>query len=511
MRGKSLMFQGTGSSVGKSLMCAAVLRIMKQDGLKVAPFKSQNMALNSFATKEGLEMGRAQVTQAEAAMIEPSVKMNPVLLKPTSDRRSQVIFNGVPIGTMSAMEYEQYKPRLREDIKRIYDELESTVDCVVIEGAGSPAEINLHDGDIVNMSMAKTADAPVILIGDINPGGVFAQLYGTVKLLPEDEQQRIKGLVINKFRGDVKILEPGLKQIEELLGIPVLGVIPMMDIDIEDEDSVTERFDRQTGGGPIQVAIVHLPHISNFTDFNILSTERSVSVRYVKRASELEGADIILLPGTKNTIEDLNWLKQHGLADEIIRHARRGGMVMGICGGYQMLGERLFDPNHTESRIPEIAGLGLMDFDVTFHESKTTVQSHGSIDCPVGWLSEHNGLMLDGYEIHTGTNDFREGCIPFLRLNGRDEVDGVVNAAGNIMGTYLHGIFDTGSFWHALVDHVRKEKGIQDEGGEVLTMEEFRRREYDRLADGVRQNLDMDAVYKIIRGEDVPCGRWNDD
>ena len=511
MRGKSLMFQGTGSSVGKSLMCAAVLRIMKQDGYTVAPFKAQNMELNSYATSEGLEMGRAQVTQAEAAMIEPSVKMNPVLLKPTSDRRSQVIFNGVPIGTMSAMEYEQYKPRLREDIKRIYDELESTVDCVVIEGAGSPAEINLHDGDIVNMSMAKTADAPVILIGDINPGGVFAQLYGTVKLLPEDEQQRIKGLVINKFRGDVKILEPGLKQIEELLGIPVLGVIPMMDIDIEDEDSVTERFDRQTGGGPIQVAIVHLPHISNFTDFNILSTERSVSVRYVKRASELEGADIILLPGTKNTIEDLNWLKQHGLADEIIRHARRGGMVMGICGGYQMLGERLFDPNHTESRIPEIAGLGLMDFDVTFHESKTTVQSHGSIDCPVGWLSEHNGLMLDGYEIHTGTNDFREGCIPFLRLNGRDEVDGVVNAAGNIMGTYLHGIFDTGSFWHALVDHVRKEKGIQDEGGEVLTMEEFRRREYDRLADGVRQNLDMDAVYKIIRGEDVPCGRWNDD
>ena len=511
MRGKSLMFQGTGSSVGKSLMCAAVLRIMKQDGYTVAPFKAQNMALNSYATSEGLEMGRAQVTQAEAAMIEPSVNMNPVLLKPTSDRRSQVIFNGVPIGTMSAMEYEQYKPRLREDIKRIYDELESTVDCVVIEGAGSPAEINLHDGDIVNMSMAKAADAPVILIGDINPGGVFAQLYGTVKLLPEDEQQRIKGLVINKFRGDVKILEPGLKQIEELLGIPVLGVIPMMDIDIEDEDSVTERFDRQTGGGPIQVAIVHLPHISNFTDFNILSTERSVSVRYVKRASELEGADIILLPGTKNTIEDLNWLKQHGLADEIIRHARRGGRVMGICGGYQMLGERLFDPNHTESRIPEIAGLGLMDFDVTFHESKTTVQSHGSIDCPVGWLSEHNGLMLDGYEIHTGTNDFREGCIPFLRLNGRDEVDGVVNAAGNIMGTYLHGIFDTGSFWHALVDHVRKEKGIQDEGGEVLTMEEFRRREYDRLADGVRQNLDMDAVYKIIRGEDVPCGRWNDD
>ena len=274
MRGKSLMFQGTGSSVGKSLLCAAVLRIMKQDGYTVAPFKAQNMALNSYATSEGLEMGRAQVTQAEAAMIEPSVKMNPVLLKPTSDRRSQVIVNGVAVGTMSAMEYEQYKPQLREDIKRIYDELESSVDCVVIEGAGSPAEINLHDGDIVNMAMAKAADAPVILIGDINPGGVFASLYGTVKLLPEDEQARIKAIVINKFRGDVKILEPGLRMLEEMLNIPIIGVIPWMDIDIEDEDSVTERFDRQTGSGPVQVAIVHLPHISNFTDFNILSTEQ---------------------------------------------------------------------------------------------------------------------------------------------------------------------------------------------------------------------------------------------
>ena len=511
MRGKSLMFQGTGSSVGKSLLCAAVLRIMKQDGYTVAPFKAQNMALNSYATSEGLEMGRAQVTQAEAAMIEPSVKMNPVLLKPTSDRRSQVIVNGVSVGNMSAMEYEDYKPQLRADIKRIYDELESSVDCVVIEGAGSPAEINLHDGDIVNMSMAKTADAPVILIGDINPGGVFASLYGTVKLLPEDEQARIKGIVINKFRGDVKILEPGLRMLEDLLQIPIIGVIPWMDIDIEDEDSVTERFDRQTGSGPVQVAIVHLPHISNFTDFNILSTERSVSVRYAKRAADLEGADIILLPGTKNTIEDLNWLKQRGLADEIVRHARSGGIVMGICGGYQMLGDRLFDPNHTESRIPEMAGLGLLDFDCTFHEEKTTVQAHGSIDCASTWLSEHNGLMLDGYEIHTGTNEFRDGCIPFLRLNGREEVDGVTNKAGNVIGTYLHGIFDTGAFWHALVNHVRETKGLTDEDSEVLTMEEFRRREYDRLAAGVRQNIDMDAVYKIIRGEDVPIGRWNDD
>ena len=511
MRGKSLMFQGTASSVGKSMLCAAVLRIMKQDGLKVAPFKSQNMALNSFATKEGLEMGRAQVTQAEAAGIEPSVRMNPVLLKPTSDRRSQIIVNGKPIGTMSAMEYDTFKPRLREMIREIYDGLERDVDVVVIEGAGSPAEINLKKGDIVNMSMAKTADAPVILIGDINLGGVFASLYGTVKLLDPDEQARIKGIVINKFRGDVKILEPGLDMIERLLGIPVIGVIPWMEIDMEDEDSVTERFERRAGRGSVRTAIVRLPHISNFTDFNLLAAEPDVAVSYVTRASEIKQADIVILPGTKNTIEDLNWLKQRGLADEIIRKARRGGMVIGICGGYQMLGERLFDPDHTESRIPELAGLGLLDFSVTFHPDKTTVQASGAVDAPSGWLSGLNGLMLDGYEIHSGVNAFGPGCVPFLRLNGRTEPDGVSNKKGNVLGTYLHGLFDTGAFWRAIVNRVREQKGLQANEGEVVTMAEFRNREFDRLASIVRQNLDMDAGYKIVRGEDVPCGRWAHD
>ena len=510
MRGKSLMFQGTGSSVGKSMLCAAVLRILKQDGLRVAPFKAQNMALNSFATSEGLEMGRAQVTQAEAAGVEPSVRMNPVLLKPTSDRRSQVIVNGKPIGTMSAMEYDGFKPRLREMVKETYDALEDSVDVVVIEGAGSPAEINLKEGDIVNMSMAKSADAPVILIGDINPGGVFASLYGTVKLLDADEQARIKGIVINKFRGDVKILEPGLRMLEELLNIPVIGVIPWMDVDIEDEDSVTERFQRSAGQGQIRAAIVQLPHISNFTDFSLLAGEADVCVTYASRPSELKDADIILLPGTKNTIEDLNWLKQKGLADEIVRHARSGGMVIGICGGYQMLGETLRDPLHTESRIPEMAGLGLLNFDVCFNAEKRTVQAHGAINCPSGWLHDHNDLMLDGYEIHSGENSFGPGCVPFLYLNGRAEPDGVTNPQGNVLGSYLHGIFDTGAFWRAVVNHLRAEKGLDANTGEVLTMEQFRDREFDRMAAIVRQNLDMDAVYKIIRGEDVPCGRWED-
>ena len=503
------MFQGTASSVGKSTLCAAVLRIMKQDGLVAAPFKSQNMALNSFATKEGLEMGRAQVTQAEAAGMEPSVRMNPVLLKPTSDRRSQVIVNGKPIGTMSAVEYDRFKPRLREMVREIYESLENDVDVVVIEGAGSPAEINLKQGDIVNMSMAKSADAPVILIGDINPGGVFAALYGTVKLLDEDEQARIKGIVINKFRGDVRILEPGLSMIENLLHIPVLGVIPWMDIDMEDEDSVTERFERRAGRGQVNAAIVRLPHISNFTDFNLLGGEPGVAVSYVTRASEIADADIVILPGTKNTIEDLNWLKQRGIADEIVRHARRGGMVIGICGGYQMLGGALRDPEHTESRIPEMAGLGLLDFSVDFRAEKTTVQAQGVVEAGDTWLSGLNGLMLEGYEIHSGANTFGPGCVPFLRLNGREAVDGVVNRRGNVLGSYLHGIFDTGAFWRALVNRVREEKGLGRNDGELLTMAEFRDREFDRLAAIVRQNLDMAAVYSIIRGEDVPCGRWD--
>ncbi len=511
MRGKSLMFQGTGSSVGKSMLCAALCRILKQDGLKVAPFKAQNMALNSYATSEGLEMGRAQVTQAEAAGMEPTVKMNPVLLKPTSDRRSQIIVGGKPIGTMSAMEYDRFKPQLRQMVQEIYDELENSVDVVVIEGAGSPAEINLKKGDIVNMSMAKSADAPVILIGDINPGGVFASLYGTVKLLDADEQARIKGIVINKFRGDVKILEPGLKMLEDLLGIPVIGVIPWMDIDMEDEDSVTERFSRRSGLGQIKTAIVRLPHISNFTDFNLLGSEADVAVNYITRASEVKDADIVILPGTKNTIEDLNWLKQQGIADEIVRHARRGGMVIGICGGYQMLGEMLHDPMHVESRIPEIAGLGLLNLEVTFEAEKTTVQAHGNIRCESGWLSEHNDLMLDGYEIHSGVNTFGEGCVPFLYLNERNEPDGVTNRQGNVIGSYLHGIFDTGSFWRAIVNHVRKEKGMEENTDDLMTIQEFRSREFDRLASIVRQNIDLDSVYRIIRGEDVPCGRWDND
>lgn len=500
MRGKSLMIQGTASSVGKSVLCAALLRIMKQDGLRVAPFKAQNMALNSYVTRDGLEMGRAQVTQAQAAGMEPDVRMNPVLLKPTSDRRSQVIVDGKPIATMTAMEYHKMKPSLRKRIKANYDALENTVDCVVIEGAGSPAEINLREGDIVNMSMAESADAPVILVGDINLGGVFASLLGTIMLLTEEERARVKGVIINKFRGDVKILEPGLKMLEERIHVPVLGVVPWMDVELEDEDSVTERFRRVSGEGDLDVVVVKLNHISNFTDFQALTLQPSVKVRYATTAKEIEKADLVILPGTKNTIEDLIDLRQRGLDAAILRHARGGGMVLGICGGYQMLGETLRDPDHVESRLEEVAGLGLLNMDVTFYPDKHTAQAVGVVEGREGFLSEINGLLVDGYEIHAGQNRFGKDCIPWMRIGGA--VDGVRNEKSNVLGSYLHGLFDDGRLFAALVAQIRRSKGLTPTAQPVMTMDEFREREFDRIAETVRASVDMERIYRIVRGEE---------
>ena len=494
---KSIMIQGTASSVGKSVLCSAFLRIMKQDGWKAVPFKAQNMSLNSFVTRDGLEMGRAQVTQAQAAGMEPDVRMNPVLLKPTSDRRSQVIIEGKAIGTMTAMEYHQYKPVLRRRIREIYDSLADEVDCVVIEGAGSPAEINLREGDIVNMSMAKAADAPVILVGDIDLGGVFASLLGTVMLLEEDEKARVKGIIINKFRGDVKILEPGLRMLEERIHIPVLGVVPWMDVELEDEDSVTERFRRQNGSGDIDAAVVKLRHISNFTDFQSLALQPGCRLRYAESAKDLEGADLILLPGTKNTIEDLIDLRSRGLDAAIIRHARRGGMVVGICGGYQMLGNRLRDPERTESNVPETAGLGLLDLDVVFDPEKKTVQSVGTVICASGWMGELRGLALDGYEIHAGRNDYGPEAVPWLRTEGG--TDGIMNAGGNVFGSYLHGIFDDGQLFSAIASRIRQQRGEAGREDSPVSFKAFREKEFDRIAAVVRSSVDMDAVYRIVQ------------
>lgn len=499
MRGKSLMIQGTASSVGKSVLCAAILRIMKQDGYRVAPFKAQNMALNSFVTKDGLEMGRAQVVQAQAAGIEPDVRMNPVLLKPTGDKRSQVILDGRAVDSMTAMEYHEYKPALRQKIKETYEELERSVDCVVIEGAGSPAEINLREGDIVNMSMAESADAPVILVGDIDLGGVFAALLGTIMLLTDEERAHVKGVIINKFRGDVKILEPGLRMLEERIHVPVLGVVPYMDVELEDEDSVTTRFERQAGTGDLDVAVVFLAHMSNFTDFQALTLQPGVRVRYAKTPQELEGADLIVVPGTKNTIEDLIDLRNRGMDAAIVAHAKRGGMVMGICGGYQMLGKKLFDPEHVESNVSEIFGMGLLDMDVTFEREKRTVQSVGCVKAVSAWMQEMDGLHVDGYEIHAGRNALGKEARVWMTIDG--QADGITNEAGNVLGSYLHGLFDDGQLFAAIASHIRRGKGQSGSTQEAVSMEAFREREFDRIADIVRASIDMEKIYEIVRGE----------
>lgn len=487
MRGKSLMVMGTASSVGKSVLCSAFLRIMKQDGYKVAPFKAQNMALNSFVTKDGLEMGRAQVTQAQAAGVEPDVRMNPVLLKPTSDRRSQVIVDGKAIGTMTAMEYHRYKPALRERIKATYDALESTVDCVVIEGAGSPAEINLRAGDIVNMSMAESADAPVLLVGDINLGGVFASLLGTVMLLTDEERARVKGVIINKFRGDVKILEPGLKMLEEHIHIPVLGVVPWMDVGLEDEDSVTERFSRMMGQGDLDVAVVKLKHISNFTDFQSLSLQPGVKVRYAQTSKEIENADLIVLPGTKNTIEDLIDLRNRGLDAAIIRHARKGGMVIGVCGGYQMLGRSVSDPEGVEAAgLTELRGMGLLEMETVFHGEKVQRQTAGMFSGVEGMLAGLNELRYEGYEIHMGRS---EAQMPALAGNG------------NVYGSYVHGIFDAPGIADEILKAICARRGVAFSALGTFDRAAYRERQYDLLADAVRAGLDMEFVYRVLRKE----------
>lgn len=496
MRGKSLMFQGTGSSVGKSMLCAAVLRIFKQDGLRAAPFKAQNMALNSYATSEGLEMGRAQVTQAEAAGVEPSVKMNPVLLKPTSDRRSQVIVGGVPVGTMSAVEYEAYKPRLRAEVKRIYDELESGYDAVVIEGAGSPAEINLKADDIVNMGLAKLVDAPVLLVGDIDRGGVFAQLFGTVELLETDERDRIKGLVINKFRGDVEILRPGLSMLEDKTHLPVLGVVPYLRVDIEDEDSLSERLEKKDAVRPLDIAVIRLPHISNFTDFMVLEQHPLMDVRYVQNTRELGAPDLVILPGTKNTVEDLLWLRQSGLEAVILKLAAKETPVLGVCGGYQMLGETLHDPDGSESGRPQtLRGLNLLPTETTFCAEKHRAQVTGEVIA-----APFTGAMLTGYEIHTGNTIVRGE--PFCtHADGTKE--GCTNQ--NVFGTYLHGLFDSGELTEKLAEYLCARKGIDPAAAVPVSMEEYRREQLDILADGVRNSLDMDAVYCAM-GMENPRG-----
>ena len=488
-RAKRIMVQGTMSGAGKSLLCAALCRIFAQDGYRVAPFKSQNMALNSFVTRDGLEMGRAQVVQAQAAGVEPDVRMNPILLKPSSDTGSQVIVGGEVRGQMSAAAYFKMKRQLIPEILAAFDSLSEEADIVVIEGAGSPAEINLKADDIVNMGLAKLVDAPVLLAGDIDRGGVFAQLYGTVALLEPEERARIAGLVINKFRGDVDILRPGLAMLEEKTGLPVLGVVPYLHVEIEDEDSLSERLNARDVVKPLDVTVIRLPHISNFTDFIPLEQHELLGVRYVQRARELGAPDLVILPGTKNTMEDLLWLRQSGLEAAVRKLAQAQTPVLGVCGGYQMLGQTLDDPAGTESGKPlSLAGLGLLPTRTTFDAQKRRTQVRA-----VALGAPFAGARMTGYEIHNGRTTVNGE--PFCRL-----ADGTPEGCvcKNVFGTYLHGLFDSGELTQALVKLLCARKGILPRETRPTSMAEYRQTQFDLLADGVRKALDMGAVYRAM-------------
>lgn len=500
---KAIMVQGTMSNAGKSLVTAGLCRVFNQDGKKVAPFKSQNMALNSFITKDGAEMGRAQVVQAEAANIEPNAIMNPILLKPTSDSGSQVIVNGEAIGTMTAAEYFKFKTNLIPDIMKAYGQLDENFDVIVLEGAGSPAEINLKSQDIVNMGMAKMAKAPVLLVADIDRGGVFASIYGTLMLMDEDERAMVKGVIINKFRGDVDILRPGLEMIEEKTGVPVVGVLPMLHVDIEDEDSLSERLTSHTEVKLIDIAVIRIPRMSNYTDFNVFELIPGVSLRYVSSVHELGNPDMIIIPGTKNTIGDLKWMRQSGIEAEILKKANDGTVIFGICGGYQMLGKNLADPYGVEEG-GDTAGIGLLDVETIFAEKKRTIQMEGKFGQVKGIFSKLSGKPLFGYEIHSGVTNFAEEnaltSIKPIHEAGEVMLEGAQNVNGrlNVYGTYVHGVFDSEGIAVSVVEALLAKKGLKMDDIKTINFADYKKQQYDILADSVRQNLDMKKIYEIL-------------
>ncbi len=489
---KVIMIQGTMSGVGKSLLTAGLCRMIKRDGYRVAPFKSQNMALNSFVTKEGLEMGRAQVMQAEAAGISPLVCMNPILLKPTDHTGSQVIVNGRIFGNMSAREYFSYKQNLIPEIKKAFRKLESVADIIVIEGAGSPAEINLRENDIVNMGLAQLVDAPVLLVGDIDRGGVFAQLLGTLMLLTREERKRVKGLIINKFRGDASLLDSGIELLEKKGRITVTGVIPYMDIQLEDEDSLTERFSKKRRGA-IDIGIIRYPRISNFTDFNVFEQIPEVSVRYISSVEDVGQPDFIFLPGSKNTMSDLLWMRQNGL-EKAVKDKAKIVPVCGICGGYQMMGERIWDREGVEMG-GSMEGMGLLPVVTELQREKVRRQVQGTVNQLEGIFSTLSGLEFEGYEIHVGDTKRREDVCQ----QDKTEAAFVTGSGKNVYGTYIHGIFDKAEIVAALVGALAKKKDILLNQREWMDYRNFKETQYDKMADILSEYLDMEGVYGMLR------------
>lgn len=495
-----IMFQGTGSSVGKSLITAGICRILSDRGLKVAPFKSQNMALNSYITDDGKEIGRAQVVQAEAARTKPIVEMNPILLKPTDSMGSQVIIEGEVYKNMKAKEYHLFKPELKILVLNAFNRLAEKYDNIIIEGAGSPAEINLRENDIVNMGLAELVDSPVILVGDIDRGGVFASIYGTIMLMREEERNRIKGFIINKFRGDVEILKPGIHMIEEKINIPCLGVVPMANIDIEEEDSLSTKFTKKERK-LINIGIVKLPFISNFTDFSPLEREKDVSINYILDPKEVLDMDFLIIPGSKNTIEDMKYLKDNRFPEYIFKAQKNGTSIMGICGGYQILGEEIIDDFNVESSLEKINGLSLLETKTYMSKEKSQRQVKGYLlDTPN--IMKNSGIELSnrsikGYEIHMGrTVDNSKNNRYLLKLED-GSYDGRISENGKVFGTYLHGIFENDDFRKAIINSIKNSKGIAEDMSE-FSYEDYKENEYNKLANVLKESLNIDKIIDIM-------------
>ncbi len=493
---KCIMIQGTMSNVGKSLITAGLCRIFMQDGYKTAPFKAQNIALNSYITEEGYEMGRSQVMQAEAAGIKPSVRMNPILLKPTNDTDCQVIVNGEVWKQTSARAYFSCKKQLIPMVMEAYHSLEEEYDIIVIEGAGSPAEINLKAQDTVNMGMAKAAHAPVLMVGDVDRGGVFAQLYGTVQLLDEDEKDMVKGMIINKFRGDKTIFLPGIEKLEKIINLPAVGVVPYMTVDVDDEDSLSQRL--SSGQADlIDIAVIQLPHISNFTDFNVFQGIQGVSLRYVRSLYELGIPDMIIIPGTKNTMRDLMWMRQNGLEGAVLRHAANSTVIFGVCGGYQMLGESISDPMRVEEG-GSVEGMNLLPVSSVFQGQKTRTRVKGKFRSIGGRLHKLQGCILEGYEIHMGETKSSLDSITEITdcISGESKLDGCYR--GNIYGSYVHGIFDAPEIAEKVVRSLAEAKGVKLEEMPRISLMDYKNQQYDLVADTLRKHLDMNKIYEIL-------------
>jgi len=503
MAGQVLMVQGTASHVGKSMLVSAFCRIFRQDGFRVAPFKAQNMSNNSYVTADGGEIGRAQAVQADAAGVEARVEMNPVLLKPEADHISQLVVMGRPMLSAKVKDYFALKPQLWEAVHTSLDSLRDDFDIVIAEGAGSPAEINLKANEIVNMRVARYANAPVLLCGDIDRGGVFAFLVGTLELLEPEEREIVKGLIINKFRGDPSLLTDGITWLEERTGIPVAGVIHhFRDIHIPEEDSVAlDDASATAAQSVLDVAVLQLPHIANFDDFDPLARHPGVGLRYVDSPAQLGRPDLVIIPGTKTTIPDLAWMNERGLSQAVKELHGSGAVVVGICGGYQMLGTKVSDPDHIESSIPELDGLGLLNLTTVFEGTKETHRIRGKVVEATGLLAGASGMPVSGYEIHMGRT-VGEGFAPPFRIEDRadapvteaDSMEGALDSSGSVMGTYIHGLFHNGGLRDAMLREVARRKGVTlPDASSEMDLD----REFDKLADWVRSSIDMELVYRI--------------